>query len=236
MGGIKGTKWSKPSKLTKDMTGQRFTRLLVLSRAPSDKNGNAKWNCLCDCGNTTVSSGFTLRNGEAKSCGCLTTDQLRERAPTHRMSKSPEYLSWAGMHQRCKNPHSKRWARYGKRGIKVCERWSSFENFYSDMGSRPSLNYSLERINNDGDYEPENCKWATKSEQNRNHSANHMVTYRGQRVPLVTAIEMAGTGIERGTVQSRLGRGWTIEAALETPINPNIWTLRNKKPRRSGVG
>lgn len=220
----------------KDMSGLRFTRLRVLSRAPSDSNGNAKWNCLCDCGNTTVSSGFTLRNGEAKSCGCLTTDQLNERrGVTHRMTGQPTYMAWAHMRQRCTNSKTRRWARYGGRGIAICERWNSFDNFYADMGPKPSDNHSLDRINNDGDYEPGNCRWATKSEQNRNHSANHMVTYKGRRVPLVTAIEMSSTGINRNTVEGRLGRGWSIEAALDHPVDDSVWENRQRKPRRSGV-
>lgn len=219
------------------MRGLRFTRLLVLSQAQSDKNGNARWNCQCDCGKTTVSSGFTLRNGEAKSCGCLTTEQLNERrGVTHRMTGEPEYLCWSGMIQRCTNPKSRRWNRYGARGIGVCERWLTFDNFYADMGKRPSPTHTLDRINNDAGYDPSNCRWATKSEQNRNHSANHMVTYKGQRVPLVTAIEMSGTGINRSTVQGRLGRGWSIEAALDHPVDDSVWESRRSKPRRSGAG
>lgn len=208
----------------KDMMGMRFTRLLVLSRAPSDKNGNARWNCQCDCGDTTISSGFTLRNGEAKSCGCLTTDQLRERGTSHGKSGTPEHQSWAGMLQRCYNPNSRNYPRYGGRGIKVCQRWHKFEEFYADMGDRASLDHTLERINNDGPYAPGNCRWATTYEQNFNKYDNRMVDYRGQRVPLMRALEIAGTAISYTGVRWRLDNGWSVEKALETPASTKVWT------------
>lgn len=201
----------------KDITGQRFTRLVVVSRAGSDSNGNAKWNCLCDCGNATTSSGFTLRNGEAKSCGCLTTEQLIARATTHKKSHDAEYRCWAGMLQRCDNPKTSRYSRYGGRGIKVCERWYCFEDFYADMGPRPTRDHSIERINNDGNYTPGNCRWATSKEQNHNKSSNRIVEYRGQEMPLQTAIELANSPVNRNTVQGRLRRGWSVALAIEAP-------------------
>lgn len=203
-------------KSFKDLTGQRFTRLLVVSKAPSDANGNAKWNCQCDCGNTTVSHGFSLRNGRVKSCGCLTTEQLIQRITTHKLSKTPEYRCWAGMLQRCTNPKNKKYPRYGARGIKVCERWMQFENFYADMGPRPSGDYSIERIDNNGNYEPGNTKWATKSEQNHNKGNNHYVVYQGHRMTLTRAIEKSGNTIFLSVVNARLSRGWSIEDAIET--------------------
>jgi hypothetical protein len=202
----------------KDMTGQRFTRLLVVSRATSDSNGNARWNCACDCGAQTVTSGFTLRNGEAKSCGCLTAEQLTERSTKHGMHGTPEYVSWASMIQRCTNPRTVKYHRYGGRGIKVCEAWlNSFEQFYADMGPRPSEQHSIERDNTDGHYEPKNCRWATTKEQNNNTSQNRIVTIDGHAQTLATAVSASPHGLLRGTVQSRLHRGWSEEDAVKTP-------------------
>jgi len=210
------------SKLTKDMTGKRFERLLVLSRAPSDSNGNARWNCICDCGKRTISSGFTLRNGEAKSCGCLTTDQLISRITTHGRSASPEYKIWQHMKQRCLDASHKKWHLYGGKGIKVCDRWLSFENFYADMGPRPSEKHSIDRIDGNRDYSPSNCRWATPKQQARNTSKNRIVLYKGQRVPLVEALEMAGNVISYGVACDRLRRHWSIEDAVETPPDKTV--------------
>jgi hypothetical protein len=215
----------------KDMSGMRFTRLVVLSQGPSDSNGNAKWHCQCDCGKQTLTSGFTLRNGEAKSCGCLTTDQLVERITKHGKVKTSEYYSWSGMIQRCTNPKAASFQRYGGRGISVCDRWLQFENFYADMGPKPSQNYTIERINNDGNYNPSNCRWATKQEQNFNTSRNHFVKYKGRKLSVTEAAELAPNGITRGGVFHRLRSGWSIEEALELPVNPNIST-QSKKPRK----
>ncbi len=208
----------------KDMGGCRFTRLLVVDRAESDANGNARWHCQCDCGNTTITSGFTLRNGEAKSCGCLTTEQLKQRNLTHGRTKTPEYTSWASMLQRCENPKNVKYHHYGARGIKVCERWRNFQSFYADMGLRPSPKHTLERLDNELGYEPKNCAWATKSQQNYNKRDNHLVTYRGQIMPLGMAILKSGSGVNRSTIQGRLGRGWSTDAAIDTPVDPNVQT------------
>lgn len=207
----------------KDMTGQRFTRLVVVSRAASDKNGNARWYCQCDCGSTTVSSGFTLRNGEAKSCGCLTTEQLVTRNTRHERCGTPEYSIWAGMLQRCLNEKCQAYVWYGARGIKVCDRWRSFDAFYADMGDRPSRRHSLERTNNEGDYEPGNVVWGTPEEQHNNKRSNHYVLYRSERMSLTKAINTAGSGISLSAARGRLARGWSVQATVETPPSENIY-------------
>jgi hypothetical protein len=212
----------------KDMLGLRFERLVVISRAPSDKNGNAKWNCQCDCGNTTVTSGFTLRNGEAKSCGCLTTDQLKQRVTTHGQARTVEYRCWAGMIQRCDNPKNVKYHRYGGRGIRVCPQWYNFEVFYADMGPRPSSMHSIERRDGNGNYEPKNCYWATIFEQNNNTAQNRIVTYRGQEMTLKKALEMSPIGIDRGTASGRLNRGWPADDALDTPPGEERLSLRRR--------
>jgi hypothetical protein len=212
----------------KDMLGLRFERLVVISRAPSDKNGNAKWNCQCDCGNTTVTSGFTLRNGEAKSCGCLTTDQLKQRVTTHGQARTVEYRCWAGMIQRCDNPKSNKYHRYGGRGIRVCPQWYSFEVFYADMGPRPSSGHSIERRDRDGNYEPKNCYWATDYEQRINQSNNRYVDYNGNMVALKEAIRLSGTSLGWQTVRGRLDRGWSLDDSLHTPPGEERLSLRRR--------
>lgn len=229
--------------LLKDMTGLRFTRLLVQSRAGTDKQGNATWHCRCDCGTTLTTRGFQLRNGESKSCGCLTTDQLIERNTSHGKTGTREWWTWIHMQQRCENPNSRRYERYGGRGIKICKRWrDSFENFLSDMGQRPSPLHTIERIDNDGDYEPKNCKWATKQEQNHNTSQTRFVQYKGKRLSLTQAVQHTTSGITRGGAFSRLRRGWTVEQALDTPVDKTTWAnrkayrTRKKKPHRHPSG
>ncbi len=201
----------------KDMTGQRFSRLSVVSRAESDANGNARWNCVCDCGATITTHGFNLRNGASKSCGCLTTGQLIQRNTTHMLCKTPEYRVWAGMLQRCTNPKTIKFSLYGGKGIKVCERWNDFESFYADMGPRPGRGYSIERADGNKDYAPGNCRWATPKEQNNNTTQNRIVSYHGVPMTLQQAMEKTGMMVTRGGLKGRLARGWTLERALETP-------------------
>lgn len=163
-------KQERPPK--SDLSGQRFGRLVVLSLSETRVQRSRSWDCLCDCGNTTLVSGPRLVDGTTRSCGCLRTDTHTK----HGMSKTPEFNAWVHMRERCYSPGSNRWHTHGARGIAVCDRWvESFTNFFSDMGSKPSPKHSLERIDNDGDYTPENCKWATDSEQagNRRDTRKH---------------------------------------------------------------
>jgi hypothetical protein len=155
-----------------DLTGKKFDRLLVLS---AEKLSNSKrsivWKCICDCGQVTHATGSDLRLGHKKSCGCLHLDVLLKTVTKHGHARakklSPTYVSWYSMLTRCGNPNARNFQHYGGRGISVCERWKSFENFLADMGERPS-GMSIDRINVNGNYEPSNCKWSTRSEQNKN--------------------------------------------------------------------
>lgn len=147
-----------------DLTGRRFGRLLVIS-FHSSQNYISKWLCRCDCGMEKVINGGSLTTGKVVSCGCYRI----ETHTKHNMSYSPEYRTWAGIKSRCYNPKAPRYPNYGERGITVCDRWlESFDNFYADMGDRPSKDYSIERLDVNGNYEPSNCKWATRFEQQRN--------------------------------------------------------------------
>lgn len=139
------------------------------------------------------------------------------------------YSSWRGMLERCRYPKAKAYPNYGGRGIIVCPQWSSFANFLNDMGPRPSKSHTLERTNNDGNYEPGNAVWALRSEQNRNNRRNVMLSMNGETRCLTDWC--ARYGMQAGTVQGRLDRGWSLERALTQKPNPGIWG--NRKDRQA---
>ena len=155
-----------------DMVGEQCGQLCVIADAGSDKHGQGQWLCRCSCGRMTTVVGPDLRSGHTKSCGCLSVALVIERSTRHggarRHAHTSEHRSWAHMKERCRNAECNDYANYGGRGIRVCERWESFENFLADMGPRPSAKHSIDRINNDGNYEPGNCRWATRCQQNSN--------------------------------------------------------------------
>jgi hypothetical protein len=177
--------------ITIDLTGQTFGRLTVVSRSVAQR-GNSYWNCRCVCGVERRVSLPNLRSGHVRSCGCLSRESRATRSTIHGHARvgarTREYSSWHSMVSRCTNPNIEPYAKYGARGIKVCARWLDFVNFLADMGERPP-NTSLDRIDNDGNYEPGNCRWATASEQMKNRRPFKRNRSQ-QREPCQTGIEI----------------------------------------------
>lgn len=162
------------------LAGMKFGRLTAISRSPN-RGRKTCWLCVCDCGSEDAYEAEKLKNGNTQSCGCLRAEMRALANTTHGKTMTKAYESWASMIQRCTNPKKKQFANYGGRGIKVCDRWLKFENFLADMGECPS-GKSLDRINNDGDYEPGNCRWATRKEQMRNRRNNVWCDLNGVRM------------------------------------------------------
>ena len=206
-----------------DLVGHpSYGRLTVLEYAGRSRSGNALWRCRCDCGNTTVVVTSKLKNGHTQSCGCRKKSVLAEASKKHGQASSrrptSEYCTWQNMKRRCYDVTNKSYANYGGRGIKVCDRWcSSFEAFFADMGQRPSPQHSIDRFpDNDGNYEPGNCRWAVRKEQSSNRRVVKLYTFDGKTMHL--ADWSRELGIKRLVLFKRLKRGWTVEEAFTTPV------------------
>lgn len=195
-------------KMKRDETGQCYGRLYVVRRVHNHPvSGNAMFLCKCDCGNETIANGSHLRQGHTRSCGCLFVDVGGNH--THGATGTPEHDIWRGVLQRTREEHRKD---YCGRGIAMCERWEDFNNFLADMGPRPSSWHSIERLDNDGDYEPGNCVWALPKQQTRNKRNNILVEYAGRTMVLVDAAELAGVNYK--LAWARLRAGWDTHRAL----------------------
>lgn len=193
-----------------DLTGQRFGRLLVLGEAPRRRYGKNPtllrfFHCVCDCGSRKPFSMNALRRGATTSCGCLGLSKRTKAVTRHGLTNSPEHRAWIQMRSRCNNPDHPGYKNYGERGVVVCEHWSGrngFLNFLADMGPRPSGKHSIDRIGNNGNYEPSNCRWATIEEQSRNRRPNIWLEIDG--VSMVLTDWANQSGLATRTLKERL--------------------------------
>lgn len=204
-----------------NLIGLVFGRLTIISRNGSKRyktKTTPLWLCKCSCGNSCerTSQGLNRKVRPVKSCGCLTIEHTKKANTIHGMKGSTEYTSWTHMKDRCLNPKSKDYNRYGGRGINVCDRWLDFNNFFDDMGVKPSLANSIERINNNKGYSPKNCKWATPKDQANNRRSSRLIKYNGK---IKTLSQWADSfNLPRNLISKRLLRGWSVEKTFRTPI------------------
>lgn len=201
-----------------DRTGLRYQRLVVTSRCKGKHPKKTYWECECDCGQKLVVAAGNLASGNTGSCGCLQVERASEANRTHGRVSDSVWQIWQGINRRCLSPGRANYSDYGGRGIEVCGRWSretpgGFENFLADMGERPSKRHSIDRIDNDGNYSPENCRWATQTEQANNQRRNVTFTHNG-RTQTITQWARE-TGVNISTAFKRIYRGYAPAVALE---------------------
>jgi hypothetical protein len=202
-----------------NLVGQTFGRLEVVERAKNDPRDQARFVCKCQCGTVKTVTGRLLRSGNTTSCGCFMREQVSARRTKHGETIngwSPEFKAWSSMRARCKGSHpcQKYWA---ERGIKVCERWQTYENFLADMGRKPSPKHSLDRIDVNGDYTPENCRWATRTEQANNTTKTKWVEFEGQQRPVCEVARVVG--LKPATLYARVFKlGWPLDKAISHPV------------------
>lgn len=202
-----------------DITGEKYNSLLVVERVENAKNGVTRWKCLCDCGNYTIVRGGNLKKGLVKSCGCL---NYSSKNKTHGMSKSSLYNIWNGMKFRCYNNNSESYKYYGARGIGVCDEWKdnpeNFMNWSIENGYEEGL--TIDRIDVNKDYSPDNCRWISKGEQAKNRRMNYSIEYNGETKTLQEWCNELNLNYKR--VHNRMVKlGWSFEKAIKTPVNKN---------------
>ena len=200
-----------------DLTGERFGRLTVIQSEGKNRWGSYMWLCECDCGNTKILDGSELRRGNVRSCGCLSREMASERFIKHGYSRTKIYSEWKKMIQRCGDNNSYNRLNYNQRGVKVCELWmndfQAFLDYVSNLPHYGEPGYSLDRINNDGDYEPGNVRWANAITQANNRSNNVRITYNGETHTMAEWARKLGMPYSK--LQWRLYSGWPIEKVFD---------------------
>lgn len=215
----------KLSKNAVNLTGKTFGRIVAVAPVGITDDKKVIWLCVCHCGTVFTRQAYVLNRHDMSSCGCINASLV------HGLHDSREYRIWKGMVQRCTNEKRKRYADYGGRGIAICDAWrQSFAAFYADMGDSP-VGTSLDRIDNDGPYNPSNCRWATRDEQSGNrrtqYKTSRLVTFEGRTFSIGEWAKL--TGINYYTLSDRLDRGWPIDRAFHTPARlhapppPDLW-------------
>lgn len=218
-----------------DLSGKRFGRLTVIRFAGKASYKSLLWTCKCDCGITKDVPSMCLNRTKTptRSCGCIKLERARTNAIKHgwcyHIGSTSEYRCWQAIKARCGNPKSHAWDYYGGRGISVCEEWSnSFERFILDMGKKPGPEYSIERKDNSGNYEPENCIWATRSQQASNKRSNRIIAINGEKN---TATHWCRKfGIQPHNFFARISNGWSVQDALTKPVARKSRTLGRNDP------
>lgn len=206
------------------LIGQVFGRLTVIGEAERSKHNHIQWYCECSCGKVTIVTTACLKTGNTISCGCYGDECRLVNARTHGMRRTKVYVTWCQMIARCLDQNSISYKNYGGRGISICDRWRQFNNFFADMGDRPFKNAQIDRIDNEGNYEPGNCKWSTPAENALNRRSTRYITYNGETLAIAQWTKRFG--IARSTLQNRLNRGWSVEKALTEspkPINKAVF-------------
>lgn len=215
-----------PAKI--NLVGKRYGKLIVIEEAARTRSPcgstSINWKCHCDCGNDVVVSRGGLTSENSRSCGCYAIEvrkSNRKHGYAIRGKELPEYEIWKAMNKRCRNENDLSYRNYGGRGVAVCQRWiDSFESFLQDMGRRPSQDLSIERIDNNGNYEPSNCKWGTRTEQNNNKRKSFIVSVDGVKTTVQQVWKTYGkdSKVSFYTFRSRLYKRWSIEQALYNPL------------------
>ena len=197
-----------------DYAGKKIGRLTVVARAGTNRQREAMWLCKCECGNETIIRGSDVRTGHTKSCGCLKLENSKKMLTKHGKRHTRLYHIWCGMKTRCNNPKDIGYSLYGGRGIKVCEEWSqdfvTFHKWATENGYTDEM--TIDRIDADGNYCPENCRWVTQKAQQNNRRNNHFILYNGETHTITEWAEI--TNIKPATIYDRLKRGWAVELAL----------------------
>lgn len=204
------------SRLTEDLTGKRFNKLTVIGRDGAYKSGNVRWLCKCDCGGFTHTTGYLLKSGKVMGCSCISSERMTKQNQKHGGFGTRLYEVWRQMHRRCYGKETKSYPLYGGRGITVCNEWKEFDQFRDwALASGYSDDLTIDRIDVNGNYCPENCRWATDKEQSNNKRNNHLVEYNGEKH---TVSEWADKyGVDQRTLYARLNnRDWDLKAALES--------------------